>query len=381
MRNLMAIRRSALVLMMAIPGCGFRADPVKIDANVLPPRPLDGSATDVPVGPDGGTVDVPVSSAEGGAAEVAVSSGEAGGPATSRLFPESAPWYRDVTALPADLESPALIAGLVAAGGFGGGELLIDFGFEINIADATAPLVPLIAGPAFSRPDCDDMAVPLPAGGAVRDEAGYQCSKDGECHLIILQPATRRLFELWKASVTGGALTAGCLAVWDLSRAYGPSGRGTDCAGADTAGLPIAALLFTADEVAAGEIPHALRFSLPKDRIHPAVYLSPATHATPTTTGGVASLPLGARLRLRADFPLDGLTAGARVVARALQRHGMLLADGGTKALGARSDRRTTARWAGLLGERDLAAIKPTDFTVVDSGARVPYKGDCVRNP
>jgi hypothetical protein len=93
------------------------------------------------------------------------------------------------------------------------------------------------------------------------------------------------------------------------------------------------------------------------------------------------ALPLGARLRLRADFPTDGLTTGAKVVVKALQRYGLLLAEGGPKALTARSDRSTSARWAGLLGDRDLVSIKPTDFAVVDSGPRIPYGGDCVRNP
>lgn len=367
--------------LLAAVGCGYRADPVKVDANVVTVRP-DG-APDLASG-EGGAADVAVPAPDAGAdlptgaaADVALSD-EVEPQATSRLFPESAPWYRDVSGLPADPESPAMLAALAAAGGFGGGELLIDFGFTLNLADRAAPLVPLAPGPAFSRPDCDEGMVPLPAGGALRGESGYTCAGDGECHLLVLQPGTRKLFELWKANLAGGALTAGCLAVWDLSRDYGPSGRGADCASADTAGLPIAALLFTADEVAGGEIPHALRLSLPTDRIRPGVYVAPATHATRTTTGGAASLPLGARLRLRADFPLDGLSPATRVVVRALQRHGMILADGGPRALAARAD---LSRWTGLLGERDLAGVKVTDFAVVDAGTRIPYRGDCVRSP
>jgi hypothetical protein len=149
--------------------------------------------------------------------------------------------------------------------------------------------------------------------------------------------------------------------------------------------MPIAPLLFTADEVASGEIRHALRFALPNDRIRGGVYLAPATHTSRSVTGGMTALPLGARLRLRGDYPVETLPARGRVVARALQRHGMFLADGGTKALTARADRSTTAKWGTgdtrLLGEKDLAALLLTDFVVVDGGARVPYKGDCVRAP
>jgi serine/threonine-protein kinase len=69
------------------------------------------------------------------------------------------------------------------------------------------------------------------------------------------------------------------------------------------------------------------------------------------------------------------------VVARALQRYGMFLADGGNIALTAQSDRHTTAKWDDLLHPRDLQALQVTDFVVVDHGAPTPYTGDCVLMP
>jgi serine/threonine-protein kinase len=59
----------------------------------------------------------------------------------------------------------------------------------------------------------------------------------------------------------------------------------------------------------------------------------------------------------------------------------MLLADGGTITLTARSDRFTAAKWADLLDSRDLAALRPSDFEMVDGGERIPLTYDCVRNP
>ena len=44
-------------------------------------------------------------------------------------------------------------------------------------------------------------------------------------------------------------------------------------------GEQVAPLLATADEVAAGVIPHAMRFSLPNDMLQHGVYAHPATHA------------------------------------------------------------------------------------------------------
>jgi serine/threonine-protein kinase len=165
-----------------------------------------------------------------------------------------------------------------------------------------------------------------------------------------------------------------------MSLTYPPAGRGQDCTSADAAGFPIAPLLFNADEVAAGHIDYAIRFILPNSRMRRRVYVHPATHSTFATSGPATAPPYGSRLRLRADYPVQNLpTAGARVVARAMQKYGMLLADGGTIPLTAQSDRFTTAQWSGLLGPLDLAALKVTDFEMVAGGGRYNYTGDCAR--
>jgi serine/threonine-protein kinase len=283
-----------------------------------------------------------------------------------------------------------VIEGLQAKGGFGTGRLQIDFSIEVLRAEAG------VAARAFTRtgdfydPDCDDVPVPVPAGGNLEGERNYACASNGDCHLIVLQGT--KLFEMWRANIAGGAATGtpfagGCLAVWDTTRDYWKPApppafaRGDQCSSADAAGYPIAALLFTADEVKAGSINHAIRFILPNARIRKGEYVHPATHSgagkgapTPDT------VPYGARLRLKSSFALPGLPSeGARVVARALQRYGMFLSDGGNIALTAQSDSHTQARWAGLLGPLDLAAIKVTDFEMVDGGSRIPLTLDCQR--
>jgi hypothetical protein len=266
--------------------------------------------------------------------------------------------------------------------GFGLGRLQIDTSIEVLEATPETPLLAFQPTEAHFLPDCDLDPVPVPAGGALEGEAGYECRGDGDCHLIVVDRPRQKLFEMWRADIRDGRFRGGCLAVWDMGRVYPPSGRGEQCTSADAAGYPIAALLFTADEVAAGSIDHAIRFILPNARIRRGEYLHPATHGTRATTGPPDAPPYGARLRLRAGFPLERLpNPGARVVARALQRHGMLLADGGIVALTARRDRSTRAKWAGLLGPRDLEAIRPADFEMVEGGERIALTLDCVRNP
>jgi serine/threonine-protein kinase len=193
------------------------------------------------------------------------------------------------------------------------------------------------------------------------------------------------LYEMWRANIVDATtFRGGCLAVWDLARDYGATGRGEGCTSADAGGFPMAALLFSADEVAAGEIKHAIRFILPNDRIRKGSYLHPATHSTFADTSPALSPPYGARLRLRADYPLATLPSdGARVVARALQKYGMFLSDGGNVALTATSDAFTTAKWDQLFVDpgRELEQLEVGDFDMVDGGARVPYSdnSDCIR--
>lgn len=299
-----------------------------------------------------------------------------GGP----YFPQGAFWDQDVMGVTPASNSDAIIGSLRGAGGWGNGDVFqIDFSIEVlQAAGASPEKQSFTPTDDFYEPDCDAVPMPVPAGGNLEGEDGYECTSDGDCHLIVWAPDERRLYEMWRANIAGGQFDGGCLAVWDTSMVYGPEGRGLQCTSADAAGFPIAPLLFTADEVAAGSIDHAIRFILPNDR--PQVgFVPPATHGT--NTSGDASAPYyGVHLRLRADYPLETLPSeGARVVARALQTYGMYHADGGNIALTAASDRRTTAKWDGLLEPRDLSDLAVEDFDVIDHGPPIELTYDCVR--
>ena len=288
---------------------------------------------------------------------------------------------RDVSALPKAATSDTMIATLKAEGGWGNGNVMqIDYALDVLTATNATPLRTFTTTSDFFTPDCDHVPVPVPPGGNLEDESGYACSHNGDCHLIVYQQDTKQLYEMWRANIVGKKFYGGCLAVWDGTKTYTDVLRGDQCTSADAAGFPISPLLFTADEVAAGHIDHAIRFILPNSRIRRG-YTRPATHAT-NTTGGDGAPYYGVHLRLRADYPIASLpTEGARVVARAMQKYGMYHADGGNIALTAQSDRHTTAKWAGLLGPKDLAALKVTDFEVIDHGAAIPLTYDCVRAP
>jgi serine/threonine-protein kinase len=256
----------------------------------------------------------------------------------------------------------------------------IDFAIDVLTADNSTPMRSFTPTSDFYSPDCDNVPMPVPTSGNVEGETGYQCTGGGDCHLLVYQRDSKDLYEMWRANIQGSTFYGGCLAVWHGTKTYSSVMRGDQCTSADAAGYPIAPLLINADEVASGHIDHAIRFILPNNRVQRG-YTRPATHGTSTT--GIAGAPYyGVHLRLRADYPIDSLpTEGAKVVARAMQKYGMYHADGGNIALTAQSDRHTTAKWAGLLGSHDLAALRVEDFEVIDHGAAISLTTDCVRAP
>jgi serine/threonine-protein kinase len=305
------------------------------------------------------------------------------------IFEAKEPWNTPVDQDPADPSSQAIIDWLSQNGGWGGGNFQIDFSITLQYADASTPMMPFTKSGDFYSPDCDDIpAFPVPNGGAIEGESGYACNGDGDCHLLVVDKAQGKLYEMWRAFAPPDAtvFNGGCSVVWDLKKAYPANLRGDGCTSADAGGFPISAMLFTADEVAAGHIDHAIRFILPNSRIRGGdVYVHPGTHTTGATSGGANAPPYGVRFRLKPTFDLNKLPSdGARVVAKALQKYGMFLSDGGNIALTAADDRFTTAKWADAnvnVDSHALYAIQVSDFEVVDMGTPVPYTGDCTRNP
>ncbi|MBA2543827.1 MAG: hypothetical protein H0V17_29555 [Deltaproteobacteria bacterium] len=322
---------------------------------------------------DGGTADD-----DGGDDDPGPGTGDPPPTANGAYFSESMFFDQVATNLPKAANSASMLASVKSAGGWGTGAIQIDFTIDVLTAGSSAEMKSFEPTDNFWAPDCDLVPVPIPAGGNVENEDGYECTSGGDCHLIVHQPSTNKLYEMLGASISGARFDGGCLVVWDTATTYSDTLRGDQCTSADAAGFPIAPLLFTADEVAAGEINHAIRFILPNNRVKRG-FMRPATHGS-DTTGGSDAPPYGMHLRLRADYPIDSLpTEGAKVVARAMQTYGMYHADGGNIALTAQSDRHTTAKWEDHLGPFDLDALAIDDFEVLDHGGMIPLTYDCVR--
>jgi serine/threonine-protein kinase len=308
---------------------------------------------------------------------------QANPPAPVQYFPPAAIWTRDVSSAPVDPKSAKIIQSLSQAGGWGTGIMRVDFSLRVMQANASTPMVPFTPGPGFYSADSDTAtSVPLPAGGGMEAQSGYQCPvQEQDCHYLVVDNNQGKLYEAYGANFDGKSLSAQVLAIWNLNRVYPASGRGDQCTSADAAGFPIAPLLFNADDLARGHIDHAIRFILPNSEIRPGVFVHPATHAG-GPKGSASAPPYGVHLRLKASYDLSQLKPAARVVAQAMQKYGMFLADGGSIALTAQSDQDTQTKYSEAdFNPQDLASLKVTDFEVVQLGAAIPLTYDCVRNP
>jgi hypothetical protein len=155
---------------------------------------------------------------------------------------------------------------------------------------------------------------PLIEGGA---------ESDGDRHILMLEADECRLYELYDARLSDGSWGAGSGAVFDLrSNDLRPAGWTS----ADAAGLPILPGLVRFDEVVSGEIRHALRFTAPRTQ---RAFIWPARHFA-SDDADPALPPMGLRFRLRADFDLGPFPPQVRVILRALQVYGMMVADNGS---------------------------------------------------
>jgi hypothetical protein len=273
-------------------------------------------------------------------------------------FPADNAWNQDVSAAPVDPNSAAIIAFIGASTGlhadFGAGLWQgAPIGIPYTVVASSAQAKVPVAFTAYGS-ESDPGPMPIPAAAPI--EGGTAAT--GDRHVLVMDRDTCLLYELYRAfPQADGSWTADAAAIWDLK---GNALRPFGWTSADAAGLPILPGLARYDEVAAGAISHALRFTVPTSR---KAYVLPATHWASSTTSASAP-PMGVRVRLKAGVDISGYPAQARIVLAALKRYGMILADNGSAwyLSGAPDDRWDNTQLATLSG------IKGSDLEVVQMG-------------
>ncbi len=283
-------------------------------------------------------------------------------------FPADNAWNRDVSGDPVDPNSAAIIAFIGAGTGlhpdFGAG-LYNGSPIGIPYTVVASGVQPKVAVTFTAYGDESDPGpMPIPAYAPVEGGSG----STGDRHVLVMDRDACLLYELYRAFLQGdGSWTADAASVWDLkSNTLRPHGWTS----ADAAGLPIFPGLARYDEVAAGAITHALRFTVPTTR---RAYVLPATHQAGSSTSANAP-PMGLRVRLKAGVDISAYPAQARIVLTALKRYGMILADNGSAwyISGAPDDRWSNNQLATLSGIKgsDLEVVQMgTVYTTVPTGA------------
>jgi len=234
-------------------------------------------------------------------------------------FTNSNLWNTDISSAPVDPNSSSIITNWV-----GSVNVHPDWGTDPTygipyvVVNGTEPLVG-VKLQAYGD-ESDPGPMPVPRNAPV--EGGS--SSAGDRHVLALDNGNCFLYELYNSSVNrDGSWNADSTAVWDL---LADEQRPYQWTSADAAGLPIFPGLVRYDEVAAGKIQHAFRFTLPKTR---AAFIPPASHWA-TNTSDPTAPPMGLRLRLKSSYDVSGFSSPMQVILTAMKHYGLILADNGS---------------------------------------------------
>jgi hypothetical protein len=235
------------------------------------------------------------------------------------LFPPDNEWNRRIDGDQVDARSTSYITAM--NGGVGTTFLHPDFGSDPTYG------IPWIAVPGtqakvpvtFQYADESDPGpYPIPPDAPVEGGAGA----GGDRHVLVVDRDQCKLYETFDSHYRGPHWEAGSGAVWDLrSNALRPLGWTS----ADAAGLPVLSGLVRRQEVMAGRIAHALRFTVRRTQ---RAFVHPATHFASTLTDPNLP-PLGLRVRLKASYDIGRFNRNVQVILTALKQYGMFLADNG----------------------------------------------------
>jgi hypothetical protein len=232
-------------------------------------------------------------------------------------------WNTDVSATPVDPNSTNIInfigSTITLHPDFGAGTFHNQtLGIPYQIVSGTQAKVPVTLGLYFD--ESDPGPEPIPANALIE---GYPKPGNGDRHVLVLEKDGCWLYELFNANLKSGKWSADATSIWDMTIA---EQRPYTWTSADAAGLSVFVGLARYDEVAAGAINHALRFTVP---ISQKAFVLPATHWASTNTSTSAP-PMGTRLRLKASFNISTYPADDQVILTALKKYGMILADNGS---------------------------------------------------
>jgi hypothetical protein len=276
-------------------------------------------------------------------------------------------WNQDISSAPVDPNSTAIINFIGPSIGlhpdFGSGEYQgSTIGIPYLVVDGSQGM----AGINFTAygDESDPGPMPIPASAPIE---GFPAPGTGDRHVLVIDNSNCFLYELDSSYAnSNGTWNADSAAVWDLQNG---EQRPWTWTSADAAGLPIFPGLIRYDEVAAGQIQHAVRFTLQNSQ---AAFVPPASHWAANSTNPLAA-PMGMKLRMKANYDITPFSANVQVILTALKKYGMIMADNGSSMyLSGTPDDRWNNDDLHNLGQVPASAFEVVQMNPIYTAANVP---------
>ncbi len=241
-----------------------------------------------------------------------------------RPFTSANLWNTDISAAAVDPNSTAIVNFIGGSTGlhadFGSG---LYQGSNIGIPYVVVSGTQSLANINFTAygDESDPGPMPVPSNAPIEGDPN---PGTGDRHVLVIDNANCFLYEMDASYPNNdGSWNADSAAVWDLTA---DGQRPYTWTSADAAGLPIFPGLIRYDEVAAGRIQHAIRFTLQRSQ---AAFIPPASHWAANNSNSLAA-PMGMRLRLKSSFDISGYSAANQVILTAMRNYGLIMADNGS---------------------------------------------------
>lgn len=238
-------------------------------------------------------------------------------------FPADNAWNQDISGAAVDPSSDGII-------NFIGGSTTLhpDFGAGLYGGSTIGIPYAIVGSSPFVKihytaygDESDPGPMPIPKNAPIE---GYPNPGDGDRHVLLLDRKNCWLYEMFSSfPQANGSWNAASGTVWDL---LNDEQRPYTWTSTDAAGLSVFAGLARYDEVASGNIQHALRFTLQDSR---EAFVPPASHWAANSSNALAA-PMGMRIRLKANFDISGFPPQSQVILAAMKKYGMIMADNGS---------------------------------------------------
>jgi hypothetical protein len=300
----------------------------------------------------GGSAAIGGSAGASGSAAIGGSAGASGSAdGVFRFFPPDHIWNTRVDALPVHAMSDTYIQSSNPSYFMYIGNVM-----PINYVESTQQKQSLtsLEHPEFS----DNIPYPIPDNPLIEDSGG-------DHHLLICDKGNNLLYELYQpVKASDGTWSAFAAVMFNLSD-YAL--RQDGWCSTDAAGLAVTPGIIRYEELAAGQIGHAMRV---------AMYTSGAAHTWPARADGNEAdpsfPPFGQRFRLKGSFDTTGFSTSAKVILDAWKAYGLMLADNSLDPRAWIIAADTDARWLDLFGGDEYALfnemqnVHAFDFEAVD---------------